>query len=66
MKWCDCCGQDRSDCVAVGIAHANSGPGRTLHACGECLKTWRLLPLSQHPATSWGFPRFNHEARAAR
>jgi hypothetical protein len=62
---CDWCGYDHRDCVAVGIAHANSGPGRTLHACPTCLKIQRLLPLDQHPADSWGFPRFDHAATAA-
>ncbi|MFD9970660.1 hypothetical protein ACFWYA_21345 [Streptomyces sp. NPDC059011] len=65
MKRCDWCGQRHGDCVAVGIAHANSGPGRTLHGCGACLKLRRLLPLDQHPADSWGFPRFDYAAKAA-
>ncbi|MEU4348323.1 hypothetical protein [Streptomyces sp. NPDC023838] len=50
---------------AIGIAHANSGPGWTMYACPPCKASQRLLPLDQHPADSWGFPRYDYAATAA-
>lgn len=65
MQTCDWCGYGTYKPIAVGISHANSGPGRTLYACPGCRKTHRLLPLDQHPADSWGFPRYDYAATAA-
>ncbi|NUK07449.1 hypothetical protein HRW18_05355 [Streptomyces lunaelactis] len=62
---CDWCGNEGNDAITVGIAHANSGPGRNLYACPPCKTAHRLLPLDQHPAESFGFPRFDYAATAA-
>lgn len=65
IRTCSWCGNDSDEGVAVGIAHANSGPGRTLYACQPCKTAKRLLPLDQHPADSFGFPRYDYAATAA-
>ncbi|MEJ8631906.1 hypothetical protein [Streptomyces sp. MS2.AVA.5] len=57
---CYLCGNETDEPIAIGIAHANSGPGRTVYACSPCRLTKRLLPLDQHPADSYGFPRFDY------
>ena len=62
METCDWCGYDIDEPIAVGIAHAASGPGRNLYACRPCKEMKRLLPLDQHPAHSLGFPRCDYAA----
>ncbi|MDJ0461540.1 hypothetical protein [Streptomyces sp. H27-C3] len=57
---CAVCGIDAAETVAVGLEHANSGPGRILYACLGCRQSRRILPLDQHPADSYGFPRFDY------
>lgn len=65
IQRCDWCGNGTDKPITIGIAHANSGPGRTMYACPPCKTTKRLLPLDQHPADSFGFPRFDYAAAAS-
>lgn len=66
METCEWCGYDTNRPIAVGIDHANSGPGRTLYACRPCKEKKRLLPLDQHPGDSFGFPRNDYPATPPR
>jgi hypothetical protein len=55
---CHWCGNDTRHATAAAIEHSNSGPGRILYACPECMSLRRIIPLDQHPADSWGAPRY--------
>ncbi|MEU0661977.1 hypothetical protein [Streptomyces lavendulocolor] len=58
IQLCRWCGNDTQHATAAAIEHSNSGPGRILYACPGCMSLRRIIPLDQHPADSWGAPRY--------
>lgn len=55
---CGWCETTADELVKVGFHEAGSGPGCNIHACPECVKAYRILPLDEHPPDSWGGVRY--------